>query len=128
MNNFLGLPSIPMNTGGSGAYPTYQKTSNLRSPALTFVFVDEREDSINDGTFFTAVDDAGYLTDIPASYHAGASGFAFADGHSEIHKWAPGWITQPVGLTPINGHNVTGTAEAADATWLDVHAVGVSAP
>jgi prepilin-type processing-associated H-X9-DG protein len=24
---------------------------------------------------------------MPASYHNGAAGFAFADGHSEIHKW-----------------------------------------
>src|SRR5207302_8474038 len=25
--------------------------------------------------------------DIPASYHNGACGFSFADGHSEIKKW-----------------------------------------
>jgi prepilin-type processing-associated H-X9-DG protein len=24
---------------------------------------------------------------VPASYHNGACGFSFADGHSEIHSW-----------------------------------------
>jgi prepilin-type processing-associated H-X9-DG protein len=61
-------------------------------PALTFVLLDERQDSINDGAF--CVDMDGYpdpaatrFTDYPASYHNGACGFSFADGHSEIHKW-----------------------------------------
>jgi prepilin-type processing-associated H-X9-DG protein len=27
------------------------------------------------------------IVDVPATYHNGACGFAFADGHSEIHKW-----------------------------------------
>jgi prepilin-type N-terminal cleavage/methylation domain-containing protein/prepilin-type processing-associated H-X9-DG protein len=28
-----------------------------------------------------------YSVDIPASYHNGACGFSFADGHAEIKKW-----------------------------------------
>jgi prepilin-type processing-associated H-X9-DG protein len=62
-------------------------------PAGTWVFVDEREDSINDGYF--VVDMAGYpdqpgrwkIVDFPASYHNRAGGFSFADGHSEIKKY-----------------------------------------
>jgi prepilin-type processing-associated H-X9-DG protein len=61
-------------------------------PAMTFVLLDERQDSINDGYFVTEMD--GYpnpattkIVDYPASYHNKAAGFAFADGHSEIHKW-----------------------------------------
>ena len=27
------------------------------------------------------------IVDYPASYHNGAGGFSFADGHSEIKKW-----------------------------------------
>jgi prepilin-type processing-associated H-X9-DG protein len=58
------------------------------------VFLDEREDSINDGWF--AVDMSGYdpvnpnaevQVDYEASYHNGAGGFSFLDGHSEIKKW-----------------------------------------
>jgi prepilin-type N-terminal cleavage/methylation domain-containing protein/prepilin-type processing-associated H-X9-DG protein len=62
-------------------------------PSMTFVFLDEREDVINDGMF--VVDMTGYpdkpqqirLVDFPASYHGGAGGLSFADGHSEIRKW-----------------------------------------
>jgi len=51
---------------------------------------DEHPDSINDG-FLQAnphTDVApSQWDDLPATYHAGACGFAFADGHSEIHKF-----------------------------------------
>lgn len=97
MNNWVGGP----NWGNSGAaYPpdprgwiTYLKTTDINNPgpSMTFVFTEEREDSINDGYF--VVDMAGYpdkaqkLVDYPASYHNGAAGLSFADGHAEIHKW-----------------------------------------
>jgi len=62
-------------------------------PSMTFVLLDERQDSINDGYF--VVDMKGYsdkptqwkIVDYPASYHNNAGGFSFADGHSEIKKW-----------------------------------------
>jgi prepilin-type N-terminal cleavage/methylation domain-containing protein/prepilin-type processing-associated H-X9-DG protein len=61
-------------------------------PSNTFVFLEEREDSINDGFFVVLMD--GYpdiskteMVDWPASYHGQACAFAFADGHAEIHKW-----------------------------------------
>jgi len=63
-------------------------------PSMTFVLLDEREDSINDGYF--VVDMAGFpgtgssykIVDYPASYHNGAATFAYADGHSDIHRWS----------------------------------------
>src|SRR5260370_22706567 len=112
MNNFIGAPSRS-NTGnanafsnpqGSSKYPPYRTISSIQSTSLTFVFLDEREDSINDGTFFTAVDKPGFLPDVPASYHGGSGGLSFADVHSEIHKWTAGSMTQPLQPTPINGH------------------------
>jgi prepilin-type processing-associated H-X9-DG protein len=132
MNNFVGKPSRSNSTDanaisnpqGSSKYPPYQKISSIRTSSLTFVFLDEREDSINDGTFFTKVDQSGFLTDVPANYHGGAGGFSFADGHSEIHKWTAGWITQPIQSTPINKHNLVGDPGVGDAYWLDLHAVG----
>lgn len=61
-------------------------------PAQTWVLLDEREDSINDGFFVVWM--PGYpnpsstvMVDYPASYHNNAAGLAFADGHSEIHRW-----------------------------------------
>src|SRR6266850_6896107 len=68
-------------------YQHYTKASQMiyPGPAATWVFVDEHPDSINDAGFFNP---RGYIwVDMPAAYHNGACGFAFADGHSEIHKW-----------------------------------------
>ena len=57
MNNFVGAPSrsgpgFPLsNPQGTSKYPPYQKMADIVSPTMTFVFLDERPDSINDGTF-----------------------------------------------------------------------------
>jgi prepilin-type processing-associated H-X9-DG protein len=95
------------------------------SPTLTFVFLDERPDSINDGTFSTDADNPLHLRDVPASYHGSAGGFSFADGHSEIHRWTSQWILQPIQSAPINDHYFTaGDPGLVDVYWLDQHAVG----
>ncbi len=79
---------------GSG-FRIYYKMSDVfdPGPTKTWLFLDEREDSINDGEFVVGM--SGYpdqpqqwkIVDYPASYHSGAAGFAFVDGHSEIKKW-----------------------------------------
>jgi len=132
MNNFVGAPSKSMpsanafsNPQGTSKYPPYQKTASIMSPTLTFIFLDEREDSINDGTFSTDVDNPLHLRDVPASYHGGAGGLSFADGHSEIHKWTAAWILQPIQTTSINDHYFQASdAGVGDVYWLDLHAVG----
>jgi prepilin-type N-terminal cleavage/methylation domain-containing protein len=81
----------------------FRKLTEMLSPgpAMTFVILDERRDSINDGYFVTEMD--GYpnlgttkIVDYPASYHCGSCGFAFADGHSEIHRWRDPRTTPPL--------------------------------
>jgi len=37
--------------------------------------------------------------DVPASYHNGACGFSFADGHGEIHKWLDAQTQPPIQKT-----------------------------
>jgi len=92
MNAYLGDRSGPYTAG----YQQFKKYSQITRPAPSncWVFLDEREDGINDGWF--AVDMAAYdpaneaaylIVDFPASYHNGAGGLSFADGHSEIRKW-----------------------------------------
>ena len=74
------------------------------SPAGTFVFIDEREDSINDAVMVVGMfgypDQPGAwkIVDYPASYHNRAGGFSFADGHSEIKRWLVS-TTRPVHIT-----------------------------
>ena len=85
----------------SDGWRLYHKFGDIidPGPSGTFVFLDEREDSINDGMF--VVDMTGYpgtassLVDAPASYHGNAGGFSFADGHSEIKTWRSPYILVP---------------------------------
>jgi prepilin-type N-terminal cleavage/methylation domain-containing protein/prepilin-type processing-associated H-X9-DG protein len=134
MNNFLGAPSRSTTDGsadpfnnpqGDSPYPPYQKIASILSPTMTFVFLDEREDSINDGTFSTDENNSLHLRDVPACYHGGAGGFSFADGHSEIHKWTAAWILQPIQTAPINDHIFSASdSGVGDLYWLQLHAVG----
>ena len=125
MNNFVGNPAVATDNGSAGKYPTYAKMTTIPGPSMTFVALDEREDSINDGSFFTSVNDLSHITDVPASYHNGAAGFCFADGHSEIHHWLSAALRAPVQGTVIN-NMVVNAANQADAYWLCQHAVGLS--
>ncbi len=65
----------------------FRKVSDIRVPVKTFVLIDEREDSINNPVFWVDMVDTNRIGDFPASYHNGAGGLNFADGHSEIKKW-----------------------------------------
>jgi prepilin-type N-terminal cleavage/methylation domain-containing protein/prepilin-type processing-associated H-X9-DG protein len=92
MNAYLGERGGPYSSG----YIQFKKYSSLSapSPSKCWVFVEEREDGINDGWF--AVDMGSFdphrpsahtIVDFPASYHNGAAAFSFADGHAEVRKW-----------------------------------------
>ena len=75
-------------------------------PSLAWVFVDEHPDSINDSRLYVNPywkgSSAAQWTDVPASYHNGACGFSFADGHSEIKKWRAAYTRQPVRYRYLN--------------------------
>jgi prepilin-type processing-associated H-X9-DG protein len=83
---------------------TYGKSSHITRPppALLWVILDEHPDSINDGAFgvqCALTNDAARIVDFPASYHDGACGISFADGHSEIHRWKDPRTKPPVTYT-----------------------------
>ena len=72
----------------SGRWRQFIRTSDMPSPALTWLTVDENPDVINDAFFIASSDrNNSAWGDVPASYHNGACGFSFADGHAEIKKW-----------------------------------------
>jgi prepilin-type N-terminal cleavage/methylation domain-containing protein/prepilin-type processing-associated H-X9-DG protein len=85
MNCYVGNPSRTWTTPSK--YTQCRTFSQIKSPVDMFVFVDEREDSINDGWFASNPDTKWQLVDYPASYHGKAAGYSFADGHSEIHRF-----------------------------------------
>jgi len=86
------------NNGGNGI--EFRKQSDINrhrgGAANLWVTVDENPNTINDGYFVInpgqianppAAPNPTTWTDVPASYHNGACGFGFADGHAEIKKW-----------------------------------------
>ncbi len=90
-----------------------------------FVTLDEREDSINDGWYATNPDVLYQLVDYPAAYHGNAAGFAFADGHSEVHRWRDP-RTYPV-LQP--GQNLQLNVNLPgdkDVTWIAQRSAGLA--
>jgi prepilin-type N-terminal cleavage/methylation domain-containing protein/prepilin-type processing-associated H-X9-DG protein len=88
-------------------------------PSSRWVFVDEHPDSINNGILVVHLDKPQW-EDLPASYHNGACGFSYADGHSEIKKWRVASTIKPVRYdNNFPGRaNVTPKAQAADYEWL----------
>jgi prepilin-type N-terminal cleavage/methylation domain-containing protein/prepilin-type processing-associated H-X9-DG protein len=77
-------------------YKGAAKAAQLTIPgaAQTWVYMDEHPDSINDAGAFPP-NSATNIPDAPGTYHNGAAGFAFADGHSEIHKWRGPTMNRP---------------------------------
>ena len=93
MNTWLSpISPWPGGNGVPSPVACFYKDSDLgkMGASQTWVFVDENPQSINDGSFIC--DPAPGLNtvwhDCPASYHNGAGGISFADGHAQIHKWS----------------------------------------
>jgi prepilin-type N-terminal cleavage/methylation domain-containing protein/prepilin-type processing-associated H-X9-DG protein len=95
--------SMAMNSymNGSGVwqdsnYVTFRKLGEVHNPSDTWVLLDEREDSINDGYFAVDITARYTILDYPASYHNGSGNLTFADGHAESHRWQEATTMPPL--------------------------------
>jgi prepilin-type N-terminal cleavage/methylation domain-containing protein len=122
MNGWMGWPNVgPWNSG----YKQFRRTTEIINPAPSdeLVFIDERDDSIDDGYF--AIDMvANQIVNFPASYHAGSGGATFADGHAVIHRWISATLQpgQQVGNQTIKREFTPVAANNPDMRWLREHA------
>ncbi|EEF60119.1 prepilin-type N-terminal cleavage/methylation domain-containing protein [Pedosphaera parvula] len=103
---------------------TYGKFSDITAPSPSdlWVLMDEHPDSINDPLMAVEcglINAAAMIVDYPASYHNGACGIAFAEGHAEIHRWKDGRTTPPVTHVPLPLG--VSSANNPDVTWLQQH-------
>jgi hypothetical protein len=136
MNGWMGsyhADGTPVPWRGSPNATVFCRMSDIvtPSPSDAFVFIDEREDSINDGYF--AVDMKGYgtsgdafiLVDYPASYHNNCGSLSFADGHCEIKRWR-----DPRTMPPLQkDQNLTWyipSPNNQDIDWLQHHSSTVT--
>jgi prepilin-type N-terminal cleavage/methylation domain-containing protein/prepilin-type processing-associated H-X9-DG protein len=108
------LPGNAYNAGQT-TWRTYGKMSDITRPGPSdlWLVIDEHPDSINDSSMATPAV-PGYLVDYPASYHNGAGGVTFADGHSEIHKWKDPRTTPPIGTALT----IQASPNNVDTEWL----------
>ena len=128
--------SRTQNTGGDpgnsywGCQATYLKLSNIATPSLTFIFIEDAGNNGNNGynvgtwvvqwhrssSTFTWVDP-------PAMYHGNICSISFADGHALGHKWMNPIIVD-AGKRAANGQNATyfpGPTTSSDADYNFVH-------
>ena len=110
----------------------YRKFSDMTDPgpAKTSVFLDEREDSVNDGMFVIAMEGAAPgpgaapnpaaygIIDYPASYHGNAGGFSFADGHAVIKKWQDSRTQPPLLKGQSYDYQFKSTPNNPDVAWM----------
>jgi prepilin-type N-terminal cleavage/methylation domain-containing protein/prepilin-type processing-associated H-X9-DG protein len=125
MNCFFGPNNSNPNgiwaSGHNSTIPKYRqwlKLTAVGQPSNFFVIIDEHADRINDGFFQNDPDSTSKWGDPPATYHAGAGGMSFADGHAEIHKWQSGALKVPVTLTPMSNPPDFDAAGLQDYRWL----------
>lgn len=129
MSQALGGPGEWLDPAGFGAnttskkYRVYFKTAEMVSPppVKLYVLLDEHPDSINAGGFANMMVEnaaATRIIDYPASYHNGAGGISFADGHAEIRKWVDPRTRPPVRFSnsalPLN----VSSPNNQDMIWL----------
>jgi prepilin-type N-terminal cleavage/methylation domain-containing protein len=104
----------PLNYEGllnSAAYVVFRKQTDIRRPTETWVTIDEKESTINDGWFVVVPDNTNIWKDIPASYHAHGGGLSFADGHAMTKKWTDRYLLDPAVTS-------NSRAEGPDLPWL----------
>jgi len=124
-------PGFNIGSSPQSTWRTYGTTASMIVPgtSMIFLFLDEHPNSINDPQFAVEMAQTGAgatIVDFPASYHNGAAGFSFADGHAEIHKWLGKQIQPPIfnssghGLGNGSSGQQAGDS-AADIGWLQDH-------
>jgi len=95
-------------------YRTFGKMSDAGPPSSSdlWVFVDEDANGLNDAAFAFSMVGPTWV-DVPGTYHNFGCGFAFADGHSETHRWQYRSEKRKGDITDPN--------DEADWNWMTAH-------
>ena len=84
-------------------YWWYKKLGEISNTSLSFVFIDERKESIDDGYMLVFLgtilgNQPTQWGNLPAVYHNNSAGLSFADGHAEIRKWVDSSTKKPIDI------------------------------
>jgi prepilin-type N-terminal cleavage/methylation domain-containing protein/prepilin-type processing-associated H-X9-DG protein len=125
-----GDPTLPVNgpwlngqhtNRRNSPWATYGKSSDIGAPGPSrlWVLVDEDPWGLNDAAFAFSMQETGgapQWRDFPGSYHNAGCGFAFADGHSESHRWV--YAQSKSGNQHSNGRTITDPGDKQDWLWM----------
>jgi prepilin-type N-terminal cleavage/methylation domain-containing protein/prepilin-type processing-associated H-X9-DG protein len=120
MNQVIGESSrVPY---GSAHYFFEPSDFSQVGASQVFLFLDEHEDSINDGYFLIGQikNRAEGWNEVPAARHKRGAVFGFADGHVERHRWKDKRTLVPITRTRILAIPQPGSPDVA---WLHDHAL-----
>ncbi len=103
----------------------HYKMSDITAPGPSAIYwlIEEHENALNDSHFYPFLNlksrDPTWL-DVPTVRHGNSTGFLFADGHAEIHKWVGSQI--PPGRPPWSQElNKKIPAPWQDHAWMTNH-------
>lgn len=102
----------------------YLAQSDFEEPCGIFVVLDEHGGSVDDAYFAVNVPLTGpraEFQNLPASYHNGAAGFSFADGHAEAHRWLDVRTKVPFRNGHLVGYGIA-SPDNPDIAWLQQRA------
>ena len=117
-----GYASSPWPGGPTTGYYVYTKLSNMYQPGPSkiFVFIEESPYSIDDGFFAVNPSETTTWVNSPAVLHGNASVLAFADGHTDAHRWTDSSMITATPSTPTG--NIDGwpaSSSSGDLAWLN---------
>jgi len=131
MNGWVGFMTRDwMQPAAPPFYKLNFKMSDLihPGPSDTWVFIDEREDSINDGWFAVDMVNQGATTslvDLPASRHNHGAVLGFADGHAHFKKWVDP-RTNPTMVPGTSFSHSSFCPNNPDVAWLQERTTGLA--
>lgn len=99
----LRLRSYAMDCCLSGNAPVYvRRMIQIPSPVLVFVFIDEHQDTIDDGFFGVQWAPSTSWVNLPSDRHTRGANLSFADGHCLRYRWK---VPKPASLAnqPASG-------------------------
>ena len=109
MNDYI----TPPGEGSWGAQFHFRRTSDIRSPSTTFVFIDAEPGSMCYTPFRIPDTDTQPWFTAPGAMHGRGSELTFSDGHAEYKRWK-----RPSYRAPISGSPHPSPSDRVDVAWL----------
>lgn len=110
MNHYFGAEQV-----WEGKYVMTESDLGLVGPERSFVFLDEHEDTIDDGSLTVLRGSSVRAADLPASRHGKSAIFAFGSGSVRLKKWKDPRTIIPVRHVTLDTYDPNGNP---DIDWL----------